>query len=70
MIDKIIKFFIRALVNLDYKRTHFFTYSWSIDELNEMYIQSEEVMIDKGYTRFGTKEIPHTHKETENDNKV
>lgn len=67
MIDKIIKFFIKALVNLYYKRTHFFTYSWSIDELNEMHIQSEEVMLDKGYTRFGTKEIPHTRKEAEND---
>lgn len=61
MIDKIIKFFIRKLVNLYYKRTHFLAYSWSIDELNEMHIQSEEVMLDKGYTRFGTKEIPWTH---------
>lgn len=69
MIDKIIRFFIRKLVNLDYKRTHFFVYSWGIDELNDISIMSEEVMLDKGYTRFGTKEIPHTHKEAENDNK-
>lgn len=61
MINKIIKFFIRKLVNLLYRRTRFFAYSWSIDELNEMHIQSEEVMLDKGYTRFGLKEIPWTH---------
>ena len=63
MIDKIIKFFIRKLVNLYYKRTHFHAYCWGIDELNDISIMSEEVMLDKGYTRVGLKEIPHTHRE-------
>ena len=66
MTDKIIKFFIRKLVNLYYRRTHFFAYCWEIDELNGMSILSEEVMLDKGYTRVGTKEIPHTHREEQN----
>ena len=61
MTNKIIKFFIRKLVNLYYRRTHFFVYSWGIDELNDISIMSEEVMLDKGYTRFGLKEIPFTN---------
>lgn len=60
MINKLLQFIIRNLVNLYYKRTHFLTYGWGIDELNGISILSEEVVLDKGFTRFGTKEMPHT----------
>jgi hypothetical protein len=60
MIDKLLRFIIRNLVTLYYKRTHFLTYGWGIDELNGISILSEEVMLDKGFTRFGMKEIAHT----------
>lgn len=60
MINKLLQFIIRKLVNLYYKRTHFLTYGWGIDELNGISILSEEVMLDKGFTRFGMKEIAHT----------
>lgn len=60
MINKLLQFIIRNLVTLYYKRTHFLAYSWGIDELNSINILSEEVMLDKGFTRFGSKEIPHT----------
>ncbi len=60
MINKLLRFIIRKLVNLYYKRTHFLAWCWGIDELNGISILSEEVMLDKGFTRFGTKEMPHT----------
>ena len=59
MINKILSKLIRFLVTLYYKRTHFMAYCWGIDELNSINILSEEVM--DGYTRYGTKEMPHTH---------
>lgn len=60
MINKLLQFFIRKLVTLYYKKTHFLAFCWGIDELNGISILSEEVMLDKGFTRFGTKEMPHT----------
>lgn len=60
MINKLLRFIIRNLVTLYYKRTHFLAWSWGIDELNGISILSEEVMLDKGFTRFGTKEMQHT----------
>ncbi len=65
MINKLLRFIIKNLVNLYYKRTHFLAYVWGIDELNGISILSEEVMLDKGFTRFGTKEIAHTSHELE-----
>lgn len=57
MFDNILKKLIRKLVTLHYKRTHFLAYCFGIDDLNGISILSEEVC--DGYTRFGTKEIPH-----------
>ena len=61
MIDKLLSKTIRWLVTLYYKRTHFLTFCWGIDELNGIDILSEEVC--DGYTRHGTRDIPWTHQE-------
>lgn len=58
MINDFLKKIIRKLVTFYYKRTHFNSYSWGIDERNDIHISSEEVF--ETYTRFGTRNIPHS----------
>lgn len=53
MIDSLLKFLIKKLVTIYYKRTKFLTYSWGIDEFTDMNIISEECHIT--YHRFGTR---------------
>ena len=45
---------IKKLVNHVYRKTGFFTWSWSFDENVDIHIQTEESY--PGYYRFGTKE--------------
>ena len=54
MLDKLIKFF----VNLKWKREHFYTFSWGIDENIDIHIMSEESYQDRH--RFGLREELYT----------
>lgn len=54
MIDKLLKFAIKKLVNLYYKRNHFLEYSWGIDEHIDLHIISEESYSDTH--RFGIRQ--------------
>ena len=58
MINDFLAKIIRKLVTFYYKRTHFSSYSWGIDERNDIHIISEEVF--ETYTRFGTRHDPHS----------
>ena len=51
---KMIKWIIKKLVNLHYKRTQFMAWSWEIDEHTDIHIISEESYLDRH--RFGTRE--------------
>lgn len=51
---KILKWIIKKLVTLYWKKTHFHTYSWGVDENVDLYVLSEESYPDRH--RFGTKE--------------
>lgn len=53
--DELIRFIIKKLVTLYYKRTRFLAFSWGIDESTDVSILSEEYSLD-GY-RIGTKEV-------------
>jgi len=57
MAEKVLEKLIKKLVNLYYRRTHFYAWTWGIDEMNGISILSEEV--HENFTRYGTKEIPH-----------
>ena len=59
MIDNLLATIIKKLATLYYKRTHFCVWTWGIDDRTDIAILSEEVM--DGYTRYGLKDIPHTH---------
>ena len=51
--NRLLKFLIRKLVTLYYKRTRFLTYSWGVDEFVDINILSEECTSE--YHRFGTR---------------
>lgn len=52
--ERLICWLIKRLVNLHYKRTHFYAWSWGIDENTDINILSEESYLN--YHRYGTKE--------------
>ena len=53
MIDSLLKFLIKKLVTIYYKRTKFLTYSWGIDEFTDINIISEEFR--RNYHRYGLR---------------
>ena len=55
--NELIRFIIKKLVTLYYKRTRFLAFSWGIDESTDISILSEEYSLD-GY-RIGTKEVKY-----------
>lgn len=54
VINKVLYFIIKKLVNLLYRRTRFLTWSWGIDEHTDINIISEESYLDRH--RFGLHE--------------
>lgn len=58
MINDFLAKIIRKLVTFYYKRTHFCSYSWGVDERNDIHILSEEVF--DTYTRIGCRNDPHS----------
>ena len=61
--DALIRFIIKKLVTLYYKRTRFLAFSWGIDESTDISIRSEEYSLD-GY-RIGTKEVRYEKTDAE-----
>ena len=52
--EKAIKWIIKKLVNLHYKRAPFLVWSWGIDENTDIHIVSEEAYPDRH--RYGLRE--------------
>lgn len=53
--NRILEWIIKKLVTLYWKKTHFHTYSWGVDENVDLYVLSEESYLDKH--RMGTREV-------------
>ena len=53
-INKFLTWLAKKSVTALYKQTHFWTFSWGLDENTDMYLMSEESY--HGYHRFGVRE--------------
>jgi len=53
-INKFLTWLAKKSVTALYKRTHFWTFSWGLDENTDLYLMSEESYHD--YHRFGVRE--------------
>lgn len=53
-INKFLTWLAKKSVTALYKRTHFWTFSWGLDENTDLYLMSEESYHD--YHRFGVHE--------------
>lgn len=53
-INKFLTWLAKRSVTALYKRTHFWTFSWGLDENTDLYLMSEESYHD--YHRFGVRE--------------
>ena len=53
-INKFLTWLAKKSVTALYKRTHFWTFSWGLDENTDLYLMSEESY--HGYHRFGVSE--------------
>lgn len=53
-INKSLTWLAKKSVTALYKRTHFWTFSWGLDENTDLYLMSEESYHD--YHRFGVRE--------------
>jgi hypothetical protein len=52
--ERILKWIIKKLVTLYWKKTHFYNYSWGVDENVDLHIFSEETYLDRH--RFGVRQ--------------
>lgn len=69
-INKFLTWLAKKSVTALYKRTHFWTFSWGLDENTDLYLMSEESYHD--YHRFGVREekyadTPQTDRMTEEE---
>ena len=53
-INKFLTWLAKKSVTALYRRTHFMTYSWGLDEYTDLYLISEESYLDRH--RFGVHE--------------
>ena len=53
-INKFLTWLAKKSVTALYKRTHFWTFSWGLDENTDLYLMSEESYHD--YHRFGVRD--------------
>ena len=53
-INKFLTWLAKKSVTVLYRRTHFWTFSWGLDENTDLYLMSEESYPD--YHRFGVRE--------------
>ena len=68
MVNKALTWLSKKSVTALYKRTHFWVFSWGLDENTDLYLMSEESYHD--YHRFGVSEenradTPQTEREGE-----
>ena len=54
MVNKFLTWLSKKSVTALYKQTHFWTFSWGLDENTDLYLMSEESYHD--YHRFGVRE--------------